>query len=40
MLEGVQDVLAARIISEEGLYFVPAGTYVIDSAWILYAKGA
>jgi hypothetical protein len=40
MLEGVQEVLTVRVLVEDGLLIVPAGSHMIDSAWILYAKRA
>jgi predicted regulator of Ras-like GTPase activity (Roadblock/LC7/MglB family) len=40
MLQHVQKVDAVLIVSENGLLFVAAGGDVIDSTWVLYAKGA
>jgi len=40
MLEGVQEVLAVRVIFEDGFLLAPAGSHLIDSAGIFYAKRA
>jgi len=40
MLEGVQEVLAVRVILEDRLLLVPAGSPMMGSDWIRYAKGA
>jgi predicted regulator of Ras-like GTPase activity (Roadblock/LC7/MglB family) len=40
MLQHVQKVDAVLIVSKNGLLFVAAGSDVIDSTCVLYAKGA